>query len=67
MLKFKSIRIFKRINHHEMRSIKSCVNKYLVNHQYSDKLMNIIYKMIEPNEDQRLDFEDLLEELDKNF
>ena len=50
-----------------MRSIKSCVNKYLVNHQYSDKLMNIIYKMIEPNEDQRLDFEDLLEELDKNF
>ena len=50
-----------------MRSIKSCVNKYLVNHQYSDKLMDIIYKMIEPNEDQRLDFEDLLEELDKNF
>jgi serine/threonine protein kinase len=50
-----------------MRSIKSCVNKYLVNHQYSDKLMNIIYKMIEPNEDQRLDFEDLLEELDINF
>ena len=50
-----------------MRSIKSCVNKYLVNHQYSDKFMNIIYKMIEPNEDQRLDFEDLLEELGKNF
>ena len=50
-----------------MRSIKSCVNKYLINHQYSDKIMNIIYKMIEPNEDQRLDFEDLLEELDKNF
>ena len=29
--------------------------------------MNLIYKMIEPNEDLRLDFEDLSMELDKNF
>jgi len=50
-----------------MRSIISCIDKHIVHHLYSDKLMNLIYKMIEPNEDQRIDFEDLLEELNKNF
>ena len=49
-----------------MRSIISCVNKHIIN-KYSDKLMDLIYKMIEPNEDLRLDFEDLSMELDKNF
>ena len=34
-------------------------------YKYSDKLMNIIYKMIEPNEDDRFDFEDLSMELKK--
>jgi hypothetical protein len=50
-----------------MRSIKNCIDKYILNHLYSDKLMNLIYKMIEPNEDQRIDFEDLMEELNKHF
>ena len=47
--------------------IIACIDKHIVHHLYSDKLMNLIYKMIEPNEDQRIDFEDLMEELNKNF
>ena len=50
-----------------MRSIISCIDKHIVHYLYSDKLMKLIYKMIEPNEDQRIDFEDLMEELNKNF
>ena len=50
-----------------MRSIIACIDKHIVHHLYSDKLMKLIYKMIEPNEDQRIDFEDLMEELNKNF
>ena len=49
-----------------MRSIISSINKHIMN-KYSDKLMNIIYKMIDPNEDERFDFEDLSMELSKNF
>ena len=50
-----------------MRSIITSINKYISKIKYSDKLMNIIYKMIEPNEDERFDFEDLSIELEKNF
>ena len=50
-----------------MRSIITSINKYIAKNKYSDKLMNLIYKMIDPNEDQRFDFEDLSIELDKNF
>ena len=50
-----------------IRSVISSVNKYIMKNKYSDKLMNIIYKMIEPNEDDRFDFEDLSIELDKDF
>ena len=50
-----------------MRSIITSINKYISKSKYSDKLMNIIYKMIEPNEDERFDFEDLSIELEKNF
>ena len=50
-----------------MRSIITSINKYIMKNKYSDKLMNIIYKMIEPNEDERFDFEDLSIELNKNF
>ena len=50
-----------------MRSIIACINKHIVHHLYSDKLMKLIYKMIETNEDQRIDFKDLMEELNKNF
>ena len=48
-----------------MKSIMTHVSKYIAQNKYSEKLMNIIYKMIEPNEDLRLDFEDLAIELDK--
>ena len=49
-----------------MRSIIFNINKQIIN-KYSDKLMNMIYKMIDPNEDHRYDFEDLSVELAKNF
>ena len=48
-----------------MKSIISNVNKFIVNNKYSDKLINIVYKMIEPSEDLRYDFEDLSIELEK--
>ena len=48
-----------------MRSIISSINKYLIKNKYSDKLMNLIYKMIDPNESERFDFEDLSLELQK--
>ena len=48
-----------------MKSIISNINKFLGKIKYSDKLINIIYKMIEPNEDLRYDFEDLSMELEK--
>ena len=48
-----------------MRSIISSINKYLIKNKYSDKLMNLIYKMIDPNERERFDFEDLSLELQK--
>jgi hypothetical protein len=48
-----------------MKSIMTNVNKYIAQNKYSEKLMNIIFKMIEPNEDLRFDFEDLAIELDK--
>ena len=48
-----------------MRSIISCINKYIIKSKYSDKLMNLIYKMIDPNESERFDFEDLSLELQK--
>ena len=50
-----------------MRSIKTTVNKYIIKNKYSDKLMNIVYKMIDPNEDERYDFEDLSIELNEKF
>ena len=50
-----------------MRSIIANINKYIMKNKYSDKLMNIIYKMIDPNEDERYDFEDLSIELNENF
>ena len=50
-----------------MRSIISNVNKYMTKNKYSEKLMNIIYKMIDPNEDERYDFEDLSIELKEKF
>ena len=50
-----------------LRGVISSINKFIMKNKYSDKLMNLIYKMIEPNEDDRIDFEDLSIELDNNF
>ena len=48
-----------------MKSIISSISKYIAKNKYSEKLINIVYKMIEPNEDLRFDFEDLSVELEK--
>ena len=48
-----------------MKSIISNINKFIAKNKYSDKLINIVYKMIEPSEDLRYDFEDLSLELEK--
>ena len=49
-----------------MKAIISCLNKNFNKNIFSEKMMNLVYKMIEPNEDLRYDFEDLSNEL-KNF
>ena len=46
-----------------MKSIINCINKYIMPNLFSNKLINLIYKMIEPNEDSRYDFEYLSNEL----
>ena len=48
-----------------MKTIIANINKYITKQNYSDKLINIIYKMIDPDEDSRYDFEDLNIELEK--
>ena len=48
-----------------MKSIVSNINKFIAKNKYSDKLINIIYRMIDPIEDTRFDFEDLSIELEK--
>ena len=48
-----------------MKTIITNINKYIVKNKYSDKLINLIYKMIDPDEDSRFDFEDLSLELEK--
>ena len=48
-----------------MKTVKSNIDKYMIHYKYSDKLMNIIYKMVDINEDKRYDFEDLSVELEK--
>ena len=46
-----------------MKSIINCINKYIMPNLFSNNLINLIYKMIEPNEDLRYDFEYLSNEL----
>ena len=48
-----------------MKAITNCVNKFLIPNSFSDKLINLLYKMIEPDENIRYDFEDLSKELSK--
>ena len=48
-----------------MKSIINCLNKNINKNIFSEQMMNLIYKMIEPNEDLRYNFEDLSNELSK--
>ena len=50
---------------YSMKAITNCVNKFLIQNYFSDKLINLLYKMIEPDENIRYDFEDLSKELSK--
>ena len=50
---------------YSMKAITNCVNKFLIPNSFSDKLINLLYKMIEPDENIRYDFEDLSKELSK--
>ena len=46
-----------------MNSIKNILSKFLDKNKYSDKLIEIIYKMIDIEETKRFDFEELEKEL----
>ena len=48
-----------------MNSVKDIINKFLDKNKYSDKLIEIVYKMIDLDEEKRYDFEQLEEELTK--
>ena len=43
----------------DMNSIKSILNKFLDKNIYSNKLIEIIYRMIDLQEEKRFDFEEL--------
>ena len=47
----------------DMNSIKNILNKFLDKTKYSDKLIEIIYRMIDLKEETRLDFEELENEI----
>jgi translation initiation factor 2-alpha kinase 4 len=49
----------------DMNSIKSILNKFLDKNIYSNKLIEIIYRMIDLQEEKRFDFEELEKELSK--
>ena len=50
-----------------MQNIKNIINKFLDKTKYSNKLMQIIYQMIDLDEDKRFDFEQLEKELKTKF
>ena len=50
-----------------MQNIKNIVNKFLDKTKYSNKLMKIIYQMIDLDEDKRFDFEQLEKELKAKY
>ena len=49
----------------DMNSIKNILNKFLDKNIYSEKLIKIIYRMIDLQEEKRFDFEELVTELTK--
>ena len=42
-----------------MKNIKNMVNKFIDRNKYSDKLINVIYQMIDLDENKRFDFEEM--------
>ena len=50
-----------------MNNIMSIIKKFGLQNKYSDKFMNIVYKMIQIDENKRYDFVELNLELNKNF
>ena len=48
-----------------MKNIKNVLNEFLDKNKYSDKLIRIIYEMVDLDEDKRFDFEQLEKELKK--
>ena len=50
-----------------MKIIMHSINKDLKQYKYSDKLMQIIFKMIDTDENKRYDFVELEKELNNNF
>ena len=50
-----------------IKTVMNAVNKFHVKNRYSENLMKMLFKMIEPNENKRYDFEELNNDLNKNF
>ena len=50
-----------------MVDVLSVITRFGIDKKYSEKFMNIIYKMIQTDENKRCDFIELNEELNKNF
>ena len=58
------IKLIKNIREkNSMGDVISIINKYEMNNRYSDKFMNLIYKMIQLDENKRYDFFELNEEI----
>ena len=58
------IKLIKKIREeNSMDNIISIINKYGINKRYSEKFMNLIYKMIQIDENKRYDFVELNEEI----
>ena len=51
----------------DMKKIKNIINKFIDRNRYSNKLIEIIYGMIELEEDKRFDFEQLEKEIKLKF
>jgi hypothetical protein len=50
-----------------MVDVFSIIKRFWIEYKYSTKFLNIIYKMIETDENKRVDFIDLENELNKNI
>ena len=51
----------------KMNTIISSIKKFGLEDKYSNKFMNIIYKMIQIDENKRYNFLELNEEINKNY